>query len=209
MKITSQTPTELVVEDNSVWLSWIFGSCAAVIMFFSVTHHQMRGLIGAAVFLLFALITDLHTTFTFDSTQRVVRWKGLKQFRTFSGTIPFDDITDIGTETSSSSSGGMTYRLTIITPTGTVPMAYSYTGRNDNYAPLREQILHFIKSELQEAAGLTPSGIPTDLEPSVRSLLEQGRKIDAIKLVQSTQHLGLSDSVKRVDLLEQSMKAKT
>lgn len=209
MKITSQTPTELVVEDNSVWLSWILGSCAAVIMFFSVTHHQVRGLIGAALFLLFALITDLRTTFTFDSKQRVVNWKGLKQFKTFSGTIPFDDITDIGTETSSSRTGGTTCRLTIITSTGAVPMAYSYTGRKDAYAPLRQQILHFIKPELQEAAGFTPSGIPADLEPSVRSLLEQGRKVDAIKLLQSTQQLGLSDSVKRIDLLEQSMKAKT
>jgi hypothetical protein len=207
MKITSHTPAELVVEDSSVWLSYILGTCAAVVMFFSVTQHQPRALFGAALFLLFALIADVRTTFTFDSAQRVVRWKGLKQFRTYSGTIPFDDIDDIGTETSSGSDAS-TYRLTIITPNGAVPMAYSYTGRNDAYAPLREQILHFIKPELQQAAGLTSNGISADLEPSLRSLLEQGRKIDAIKLLQSTQNLGLSDSVKRIDLLEQNIKAK-
>ncbi len=207
MYIASQSPTELVVEDSTVWLSWIFGVCAAVIMFFSVTQHQLRGLVGAALFVLFALIVELRTVFTFDATQRVVRWKNLKRFKTETGSISFDEINDIGTESLSGNSGSLTYRLTIITSTGTLPMAYSYTGHNDAYAQLRHQILAFIKPGSEQETGVTAQGIPTDLEPSLRSLLDQGRKIDAIKLLQSSQKLGLSEAVKRVDLLEQSMKA--
>ncbi|SRR5579871_1222208 len=207
MYIASQSPTELVVEDSTVWLSWIFGVCAAAIMFFSVTQHQLRGLVGAALFVLFALIVELRTVFTFDAAQRVVRWKNLKRFKTETGSISFDEINDIGTESMSGDSGSLTYRLTLITSTGTVPMAYSYTGHNDAYAQLRHQILAFIKPGSEQETGVTAQGIPTDLEPSLRSLLDQGRKIDAIKLLQASQKLGLSDAVKRVDLLEQSMKA--
>lgn len=208
MYIASQSSTELVVEDSTVWLSWIFGVCAAVIMFFSVTQHQLRGLVGAALFVLFALIVELRTVFTFDATQRVVRWKSLKRFKTETGSISFDEIDDIGTESISGDSGSLTYRLTIITSTGTVPMAYSYSGHNDANAQLRHQILAFIKPGSEQETGVTAQGIQTDLEPSLRSLLDQGRKIDAIKLLQSSQNLGLSDAVKRVELLEQSMKAR-
>lgn len=209
MHIASQSPTQLVVEDSAVWLSYIFGICAAATMYFSIAQHQLRGLWGSALFLLFALIAEVRTTFIFNATERVVRWKCTKQLRTYAGVIPFDDIADIGAETSSARSGALTYRLSIITPTGAVPMAYSYTGRKDAYASLRQQILAFIRPETQEPGSITAHGIPADLENSLRSLLEQGRKIDAIKLLQSTQHLGLSDSVKRVDLIEQSIRANT
>jgi hypothetical protein len=211
MKIISHTQNELVVEDNSAWLSYIMGTAAAVIVFFSVTQHQLRGLYGAACFLLFALIVDRRITFTFDAARRVVRWKGMKMFRNESGSISFDDITDIGTETASSTGGGTTYRLTILTPNGAVAMAYAYAGRNDAYAPLRLQILDFIKPGSHASsgeAGAPSHGLPADLESSIRSLLEQGRKIDAIKLLRSTQQLGLTDAVNRVEEMDRAMKTR-
>lgn len=51
------------------------------------------------------------------------------------------------------------------------------------------------------------SGIPADLEPSIRSLLAQGRKIDAVELLRSAQHIGLTDAMSRIKALDQSMKA--
>ncbi len=88
-------------------------------------------------------------------------------------------------------------------------MALSSTANADASTPLRNQVLAFIKPGSEQETGVTASGISTDLEPSLRSLLEQDRKLDAIKLLQSTQHLGLADAVKRVELLEQSMKAQS
>lgn len=42
----------------------------------TITQHEPRGLIMAALLALFAMIIDLRKVFTFDRMQRVVRWKG-------------------------------------------------------------------------------------------------------------------------------------
>ena len=52
------------------------------------------------------MIAHRGTSFTFDSMQRVVRWRGKKLFKTELGTIRFDDITDIGIEASSAGGEG-------------------------------------------------------------------------------------------------------
>lgn len=203
MHIASQSPTELVVEDSAVALSWVFGVCAIGIMYLSITQHQPRGFIAAALFLLFALIAEVRTTFTFDATERVVRWKTMKRIRIATGSISFDEISDIGPETGA---GAAKHRLAILTAHGAMPMQLASTTNADASTPLRNQVLAFVKPGSEQETGVTAGGIATDLEPSLRTLLEQDRRIDAIKLLQSTQHLGLTDAAKRIDLLEQSIK---
>jgi hypothetical protein len=150
MHIARQTPQELVVVAGTRWVSAICAAAAVFTLFFAISRHEPKGLFVVAFFLLFALIMDLRKTFTFEAARRIVRWRGRKVFKVESGEIPFDDITDIGTESSSASSGSGNrqvpiYRLTIVTPRATVPMAYAYSGQPDGYATLREQILGFIK----------------------------------------------------------------
>ena len=48
--------------------------------------------------MLCALIMDLRKTFTFDATHHIVRWMGRTVLKAELGEIPFDHITDIGTE---------------------------------------------------------------------------------------------------------------
>src|SRR6266852_2088385 len=99
MHIARQTPQELVVVAGTRWLSAICAAAALFTLYFVITRHEPKGpLFLAAFFLLFALIMDLRKTFTFDARQRMVRWNGRKVFKAESGEIPFDDITDIGTE---------------------------------------------------------------------------------------------------------------
>ena len=69
------------------------------------------------------------------------------------GEIPFGEITDIGTEVerTPSSSGNREvpiYRLTIITPRATIPMAYTNNADEDRYSALRRQILDFVRLSL-------------------------------------------------------------
>jgi hypothetical protein len=208
MRITSQTPQELVVEDNSVWLAYVCAASAVVIICFSMAQNKINGVLGASLFLLFAMIADRRMTVTFDAVQRVVRWRGEKHFKVESGTIPFDDITDIGTE-AWNSDAGTRFRLAILTSEGSMPLAYTYTSRLDEYAPLRQQILDFIKPGSYMPSlppGILSSGIPADLEPSIRSLLAQGRKIDAVTLLRSTQHIDLTDAMSRIEALDQTTK---
>ena len=146
MHIVRHTPQELVVVAGTRWVSAICAAAALFTFCVVITRHQPTGLFLAAFFLLFALIMDLRKTFTFDAVRRMVRWNGRKVFKAESGEIPFDDITDIGTESKRAGSRDVpVYRLTVITPGATIPMAYSYNGQPDGYSTLRAQILTFIK----------------------------------------------------------------
>jgi hypothetical protein len=164
MHIARQTPQELVVVAGTRLLSAICAAAALFTLYFVITRHgpKGQGLFFAGFLLLFALIMDSRKTFTFDARQRIVRWKGRKVFKAESGEIPFDDITDIGTEASRAGARDVpVYRLTIITPRATIPMAYVYSGDHDHYSTLRRQILDFAKpgSTIQssEPGGPSPS----------------------------------------------------
>jgi hypothetical protein len=208
MRITRQTPTELVVEDSTIWISLLCSLAALPLIYTGIQAGQHKALLGAALFILFSVVWVRKMTFTFDAMQRVARWNGRKLLKIESGTIPFDSITGIGTEALSGGSSGATYRLTVLTPQGAVPMAYEYTGRNDAYAALRKTILEFVKPGAHNAhtASDPASNAAADLEPSIRSLLQQGRKIDAVALLRAQQKLSLADAVSRVDAIAKQMK---
>jgi hypothetical protein len=148
MHIARQTPQELVIVDGTRWISATCAAAALFLLYFAIARHQPKGLFLVVFFLLFALIMNLRKTFTFDAMRRTVRWKGHKIFKAESGEILFDDITDIGTESRTAGNRDVpTYRLTIITPQGIVPMAYAYSGEPDHYSNLRERILDFIRGK--------------------------------------------------------------
>jgi hypothetical protein len=154
MHIARQTTQELVIVSGTRWVSAICAAAALFTLYLVIAHHQPKGdLFLPAFFLLFAVIMDLRKIFVFDATQRVVRWRGRRVFKAESGEIPFDEITDIGMEAKSAQSqpGGRDvpiYRLTIITSDATIPMAYAYSGHEDRYSALRQQILDFVKTVL-------------------------------------------------------------
>jgi hypothetical protein len=147
MHIARQTPQELVVVAGTRWVSAICAAAAVFMLYLVITRHQPKGYLFLPAFLvLFAVIMDLRKTFTFDATRRTVFWNGRKVFKAESGEIPFAEIADIGTEVRRAGNRDVpTYRLTIITPQATIPMAYTYNGANDGYSALRGQILEFVK----------------------------------------------------------------
>jgi hypothetical protein len=145
MHIARQTPQELVVVAGSRWVSAICAAAALFTLYFVISRREPKALFLTAFFLLFALIMDLRKTFTFDAMQRTVRWKGRKVFKAEAGEIRFDEITDIGTQSTRAARDVPIYRLTIITPRATIPMAYSYNGQSDAYSTLRSQIRAFVK----------------------------------------------------------------
>ena len=112
----------------------------------------------------------------------------------------------IGMETTSGSHGELSYRLTILTSDKPVPMSDVYSGNQGHYATIRQEILAFLKldgaAKSREDVGQT--GV--DDEASVVSLLKQGRRIDAIQLVRSTQKIGLTEATTRVAQILEKMK---
>jgi len=209
MHIASQTPQQLVVKDDMRWVSLLMVACTVIIIFFCIAQNKPNGLYGASIFLLVAMVADRKTTFTFDAMQRFVFWSGHKFLKTESGTIPFDDITDIGIEITSGAEEGTSYRLSILTANGSVPMAYAYTGSSNACASPQKNILDFVKPgspRPSQGTGELSSGIPADLAPSIRSLLQQRRKIDAITLLRENEKIGLTEAVKRVNEMDRKMK---
>ena len=114
MHVARQTPQELVVVSGSRWVSAICVAAAVFYTYIAIARHAPRAYLLLTVFLLlFAAIMDLRKTFIFDATRRIVRWKGRTVLKAESGEIPFDEITDIGTETKRAGSRAVpVYRLT-------------------------------------------------------------------------------------------------
>lgn len=209
MHIVRQTPQELVVVDSSRWLSLFFAAATLFVVYISVTRHEPKSFILAAFFLICALVSDLRKSFTFDSVQRVVRWKGRTILKAESGEILFDDISSIDAEvqiTSNHSASIPVYRLAITTSKGTVPMSHNYRGVKDGYSALRGQILEFMGRGSQGMFGSVGGAAAESEESSLRSLIRQGRKMDAIELVRSTRNIGLTEAVKRVEAIECGVK---
>ena len=210
MHIARQTPQELVVVDGTRWVSGICAAGAIFAAYRTISQHYPKGLILAAGFALFAMIFDLRKTFTFDGMQRVVRWRGRTILKAESGEVSFDQITNIDTETTTTSSrGGGTitlYRLAINASGTTIPMAYNYRGVADGYAALRRQILEFVRPGSQSAAAQIGAAAAESLESSLRALIRENRKMDAVVLLRSTENMSLTEAMRRIDAIECGIK---
>lgn len=205
MHIARQTPQQLVVVDSSRWVSAICAAGALFAVYRTISQHYPKGLIMVAVLAIFAMIFDLRKVFTFDGMQRVVRWKSRTILKAESGEIRFDDITNIDTETTTTTNKTATitlYRLAINASGKTIPMAYNYRGASDGYAALRSQILEFIRPGSQSAAARIGGAAAESLESSLRALLRQDRKMDAVALLRSAEDLSLTEAMKRIDAIE-------
>jgi hypothetical protein len=206
MHVVRETPNELETKDSSVWASVLCAIVATTVACFALAGNQLRNLLVSAIFFLFALPFVRTVEFKFNCVERVVRWRGRKLFKVESGSVLFDEITGIGTETTSGDEGGMSYRLSILTAHGSIPMAYTYNGGEEHYANLRERILAFIHPGAPIPADPTGAGGLAS-EASIRSLLRQGRKIDAIELLRSSASISLTEAVQRVEAIDAKRKA--
>jgi hypothetical protein len=75
---------------------------------------------------------------------------------------------------------------------------------------MREAILAFLNPGAQGASSAsteTASGAGLADEASIRSLLRQGRKIDAVTLLRSTERLSLTEAMRRINAIDAAMKA--
>jgi hypothetical protein len=208
MHVTRKTNQELIVLDSSIWIS-IFLLCAsAFVTYRLVLENNRKGFLLDGVFLLFILLFWRKEVVVFDAARQQATWTRRRLLNVANGNIPFSEITGIGMETSSSD-GALTYRLTILTAHGTTPMSDSYAGDQQKYENLRQEILTFLKLDFVAAKTSSGSTLASGIgdEASVRSLLQQGRKIDAIKLLRSTQNLGLAEATDRVALIDEQMKS--
>lgn len=200
MHVARKTNQELIVIDGSIWLSVFFLCAAAFIAVMGVTHNMRNWWVSAGLFTLFAFIAWRRETVTFDAAAQQVRWIRHRAFRLASGTIAFSDMRGITLEAMNTNRNVPSYRLTILTTGKPVPMSDGYGGGQAYYESLRKEILKFI--EMDETASPGPGD-----EESIRALLEQGRKIDAVEFARKNYQLDLAEAVDRVNEIDQKIKA--
>jgi hypothetical protein len=214
MKIVTQTETQIVVRDSSVWMTVIFVLWYLVMVGITVNTHNWKGLAFAHLLLLAGFVWLRRSTFTFDASAQKIRWRRQRMLRMASGEIPFSAVQDIrlDEQMGGGSASNMTiYRPTIVTANGDVPMADVYSSGRDHFTRLRAALLAFVRGQTPPAQPGVPDASSdaaraAELNESIRVLLRQGHKVDAILLVQRTDHLDLTEATFRVNQVEIQMK---
>jgi hypothetical protein len=200
LRIVRQTDTELILRESTLWISLLL-ALAALPLFYASTLPGKRGnLIVAIFFAAGALVWLRKATVVFDVPRRTVYWRRMRFFRSAAGAVPFSEIAGIGTETSSGSGGSTLYRLTLITGQKPIPFTDTYGGGRDRWAMLRETTQRFLQAH-------SGNPLPAHLDESLRALLRRGRKVEAVRLLESAEHLDLSTATQRVNQLAVRLKA--
>lgn len=203
MKIVRQSNTELVFRESTLWISLLLALAALPLFYASTLRGQRGNLIIAIFFAVGALVWLRQATIVFDAAERTVRWRRMRFFRASSGSVPFAEIAGIGTETSSGSGGSTLYRLTLLAGPKPIPFTDTYSGGRNRAAQLRETALQFLAAH----RGAPLPAASANLDDSLRALLLRGRKVEAVRLLETTEHLDLATAMQRVDQLSARMKA--
>jgi hypothetical protein len=195
MRIKANTPSQLVLRDRTLWISAVCFAAALFMAFRVLAYHDPGGLGISALFLAgFGIVFLEATDIVFDKAGQVCRLRRLGSFRSSRDSFGFADIRDVRVEIAPmhGRTGSTMCRLALVTASGTIPLTRSYEPTLERYNAMRDAIV------LALAADLPPSA-DIDL---VQDLVDQGRTIDAITLLQKRDKLGLTEAHERVAQLE-------
>ena len=203
MKILRQTETELVVQDSSIWMGVLLAACAFLPLYIAISQHEHRLFLAFGCLTLFAIPWIRRSTFTFDAATQSIRWARLRYLWTRTGSLSFSDVQSVDMQSTLSGQANVTiYRLALVIAQGPVPMSDVYSSGENQFTSVRDAIQRFLRIDPNSA---TPS-LATGLDISIRALLQQGRKLDAIQLLRNTEKLSLTAATQRIDAIDASMK---
>jgi hypothetical protein len=175
MKIVRQTDSEIVVEDSSSLFS-------------------------------------LHkSTYAVNAATKSIQWNRLGMTGKQAGSLAFSEVQDIVIDTRKGGNPRQPCRLSIRTAAGTLPMSAGYKMSRESAATLRDTLLTFIRADAAQKSASAAATFNTDavrtqqLNDAIRALLTQGKKIDAILLVQQSEHLDLTEATFRVNQVANQM----
>jgi hypothetical protein len=191
MRIVENTDTVLRLKDRTLWVSIVCIGAAAFMMaaiFFGQGDHRIA--YPASFFALFGLMFLRSTDAVFDKKARLLRLEQLNVFRVRRRQLGFDDISDVRVDygpTSASTEAG-TYRLDLIVGSETVPLTAAYEGGLDRHEAMREAIMETLFADKLQ---------PGEADP-VRALVQEGRLVDAVRILRLREGLDLAQATARV-----------
>ena len=150
---------------------------------------------GSAFFLLCFAICFERTRFEFDPAEGSIHWFRKGIFSTKTGRLSFSQVTSVVLQTSLGSDVTCpSSRLALVTEGGELPLCRAYDGGTGE---AYETIAVGIRSLLNL------SSISSDIVlDSVRAAVEQGRKIDAIRLLRIHKRMTLAEAKALIDTLQ-------
>jgi hypothetical protein len=205
VRIVRQNETEIVVEDSTLATAAVSGVIFLVLFPLGLALRWYSISCVSAPALVFALLRLRRTSFAFNAESKSVQWTRLSPVRREAGSIPFSDVQDVVIETKNPGNSSYLCRLLIRTATSSIPIRMGYSVRQDQATTIRATLLDFISAGAAAKPPSATNTINTDadrtqqLNDSIRSLLLQGKKIDAILLVQRSEHLDLTEATFRVN----------
>lgn len=200
MRIVENNVSRLVLRDRTLWVSFACFGCGLFLAGAIIAiHKDFRGLCVAAFLFLCGLVFLRTTDVVFDTSRRICSLRRRDLFRVTSREIGFDEISDvlIDLQHDSVHSGVFTYRLSLETADGPVPLGAVFEGGVQRFQAMRDALVKMI------FAGRTA---PPAADP-VRTLVATGRMIDAVALLRARDRLGLTEARDRAEQLRREFAA--
>ena len=193
----------LLTYDSSLWTKWLIGATlvllgTAAYDYFIGTRgdDRMIGLLaGAATTALSALVMLEQSTFRADPASRLIEWEQRWGFRQRAGVTPFADVKHVSAERPIGDTGVPSRRVCLHLADGSLlPVTVGYRPDGDEaIAKAAEQL----RLMLGQPAVPTPAA-------AARAMVEQGRAVDAIKILVEREGLSLAEAKDRVDQIRRN-----
>jgi len=193
--------TLVVTHDGTRFAKWLAaggGALAVAAIAMAVDgspgDERVLGAIGGAAILGVASLAFAETArFEFAPRRRIIRWRRRWAWWHREGTIRFDEVKDVLVERPIGDHGVPSRRIVL-----------RLADRSTH--PLRAAFVPDVSDETLRIAERIRAALGRPVRPavpeSVQSLLEQGRRIEAVKLLREESDLSLADAVNQVDELE-------
>jgi hypothetical protein len=190
--------TLLLTYDSTRWTKWLIGATLVLLGTAAYDYfigargdERLIGLLGgAATTALGALGLLEQSSFRVDPKSRLIEWQQRWAFRQRAGVTAFADVRHVSAERPIGDNGVPSRRVVLHLADGSLlPVTVGYRTDGDGKILRAAELL-------RRALGQDPS--PTAAE-SARVLLEQGRGVEAVKILVEQEGLSLADAKARLD----------
>ena len=195
MRIKASTTSELVLRDRTLWISVL---CFAAVLFMVyrvlVQHDSQNLYISALMLAVFGCVFLGAADVVFDKRKQICALRLISSFRITRASLRFRDILDVKVEIApaNGSSNTTMCRLALVTAAGTIPLTRSYEPTLERYNAMRDAVVLTLAADLPLSAEIDP----------VQDLVNQGRTVDAIRLLENRDKLSLTEAHNRVVALK-------
>ena len=148
MRITEDTADRLTLTDSALWLAAVLAAGAAIMVYASVAFDNLKGFLPAALFFGGAVWFTRTTMLIADKRQRSCVLRRWTPWAVSRSSFAFDQIADVRIDTLMAGNRNRvpTFRLSLVTSAGDVPLTASFESGRAPYDAMRNALLTAIRT---------------------------------------------------------------